>query len=136
MEEAGSWWSVVIGWWSADDEGGRGHNRRFGFVWYLAIREIFIGVDRIKTNKRDKRENDLVFVLEELRSMKDGMTTLLLTLMVISGDGVGDSDGWRLMVWWKLWRVGGTVYLCQTWKMKMGKHFMFGFFIIWFNNKK
>lgn len=49
-------------------------------------------MDRIKTNKRDKRENDLVFVLEELRSMKDGMTTLLLTLMVISGDGVGDSD--------------------------------------------
>jgi len=47
-------------------------------------------VDRRKTNKRG---NDLVFVLEELRSIKDGMTTLLLTLMVISGDGVGDRDG-------------------------------------------
>jgi len=47
-------------------------------------------VDRIKTNKRYKRENDLVFVLEELQSMKDGMTTLLLTLMVINGDGVSD----------------------------------------------
>jgi hypothetical protein len=32
--------------------------------------------------------------------------------------------------------VGGTIYLGQTWKMKMGKKFMFGFFIIWFNNKK
>jgi hypothetical protein len=124
MEKAGSWWSVVIGWWCADDEGGRGHSRRFGFVWYLAIKEIFIRVDWSKTNKRG---NDLVFVLEELRSIKDGMTTLLLTLMVISGDGVGDRDGWSLMVWWKLWRVDGYCIFRSNMEDEDGK-----FFYVWF----
>jgi hypothetical protein len=71
--------------WSWDDgvpdnEGGSGHNRRFGFVWYPAMREIFIEMDRIKTNKKG---NGLVLVLEELSSIKDGTTSLPLMLVVM-----------------------------------------------------
>jgi len=46
----------------------------------------------------------------------------------VSGDGAGDSDGWRLMAWWQLWSVYGYYIFWSNKENENGMFFMYGFF--------
>ena len=46
----------------------------------------------------------------------------------VSCNGVGDNDGWRLMVWWQLWRVDVYCIFWSNMKDEDVMFFMHGFF--------
>lgn len=112
-----------------DSEGVHGYNRRFGFVWYPAMREIFIEIDIIKTNKREWFSFGFRGAL-----VNKGWTTALLLMLVVMEPVTVTVEGW--------WRGGnygvcmGTIYFGQTCKMKMGCFLCMVFFILWFSIQK